>query len=270
MLKIFNETHRFFNAIKKYKIYQVEKMLNSNPKLIDAKITLKIYSHKFKDLNPIEYKNKVAFSNTMDSMEKLLIAYGCNTDYYILNFIEQFKPYVYEDSLAPRSSIGFNTERDKESWERRRKLQIDWIKWVLSKRRKETKTKELASLADRFREEQQHDIEYVIQEYLGISTEAITEDFHEIDEVERTLMEYWQNLAKGWWQGRVQETVICDYRNCEIEPDKGYLIGNKLACEECCKRLVSGAKNNLKHNPDYFGVGMLERAKKFYESKNQT
>ena len=80
------------------------------------------------------------------------------------------------------------------------------------------------------------------------------------------LPAYWQYLAREFWDGR-SRAAYCDVCNAEIPRGDGYLIGSSLNCESCCLRGLQGvsedARKNRSYDEDYFGSGMLQKARKF-------
>ena len=83
------------------------------------------------------------------------------------------------------------------------------------------------------------------------------------------IREYWRHLAQQWWKTGSRIEAICDRCNSPVPRDAGYLSGSSLYCEECCnKSLGSDALEHLRGNPDYFGSGVLRKARHFVAQKS--
>lgn len=92
----------------------------------------------------------------------------------------------------------------------------------------------------------------------GDASTAVTED--DLAAIRRL----WRRQAELWWAGSARFHVVCDYCNRQVASGEGYLIGSKLCCEPCCDgKLGDEARTFLTHNPDYFGHGVLEAARRF-------
>jgi len=79
---------------------------------------------------------------------------------------------------------------------------------------------------------------------------------------------YWRHLAQQWWKTESRTEGICDRCCSPISRDAGYLDGSYLLCEKCCnKSLGSDALEHLRQNPDYFGAGLLRKARHFVAKK---
>jgi len=82
------------------------------------------------------------------------------------------------------------------------------------------------------------------------------------------IRKYWRHLAQQWWKTESRTEAICDQCNSPVPRDAGYLSGSSLYCENCCdKRLGSDALEHLRGNPDYFGSGVLRKARHFVTNK---
>ena len=82
------------------------------------------------------------------------------------------------------------------------------------------------------------------------------------------IREYWRHLAQQWWKTESRTEGICDSCNALVPRDAGYLCGSWLLCEKCCNgRLGPSVLEQLRQNPDYFGAGLLRKARHFAASK---
>ncbi len=84
------------------------------------------------------------------------------------------------------------------------------------------------------------------------------------------IRNYWRHLGKEWWnsQDLSQQQAICDSCNEYISRDLGFLYGSYLLCEKCCDQRLD-ALDQLREDPNYFGAGVLEKARAFGFSPQQ-
>lgn len=77
---------------------------------------------------------------------------------------------------------------------------------------------------------------------------------------------YVRHLASEWWkdQDESREHAVCDACNGPVQRDSGYLMGTWLRCEQCGDRwFAPGNETTLRDNPDFYGRGVLEKARTF-------
>ncbi len=75
---------------------------------------------------------------------------------------------------------------------------------------------------------------------------------------------YWSSEARLWWARQSRDEAICDICNSPIQKNAGYLSGAKLICSRCSDRwLGEGALEKLILDPNYFGTGVLQKARDF-------
>jgi hypothetical protein len=77
------------------------------------------------------------------------------------------------------------------------------------------------------------------------------------------IRRYWQERALTWWRNQSRSQAICDFCSTTIARNQGYLFSDRLICEECVQKTLANALNDLKRNPDYYGTGLLRKARPF-------
>ena len=78
------------------------------------------------------------------------------------------------------------------------------------------------------------------------------------------IRRWWRHQAQSWWERSPRLEAVCDYCNRQVVRGDGYLMSSKLCCTPCCERMLTDeARIFLAHNPDYFGHGLLEAARRF-------
>lgn len=82
----------------------------------------------------------------------------------------------------------------------------------------------------------------------------------------QAIRDYWRHLAKSWWENETRSSAICDWCNAAVERDEGYLSGSSLVCTDCmAKDLLAGGLAKLQGDPEYFGAGLIRKARAFRE-----
>ncbi len=100
----------------------------------------------------------------------------------------------------------------------------------------------------------------------GAAFQKINEDRFERDR--EALRFYWREKAKTWWKKGLRKEVYCDGCNRELAADEGFLIGSYLLCGNCCeKRLVYDYMVQASIEPDFFGRGALDEARKLFAKR---
>ena len=83
------------------------------------------------------------------------------------------------------------------------------------------------------------------------------------------IRRWWRHQAELWWAESTPSEAVCDYCNRHVAQGDGYLMGSKLCCAPCCEsKLTDEARTFLAHNPDYFGHGLLDAARRFVADGN--
>lgn len=78
------------------------------------------------------------------------------------------------------------------------------------------------------------------------------------------IRRWWRHQAELWWAESTRSEAVCDYCNRYVAHGDGYLMGSKLCCAPCCEsKLTDEARTFLAYNPDYFGHGLLDAARRF-------
>lgn len=82
------------------------------------------------------------------------------------------------------------------------------------------------------------------------------------------VRKYCRHLAEEWWQENGGDGAICDGCNAPISKGGGTLIGSYLYCASCAnEKFGIGALRNLRSDPNFFGRGVLERAREFTQEQ---
>lgn len=76
---------------------------------------------------------------------------------------------------------------------------------------------------------------------------------------------YWLDRARRWWtQQPNRAQAICDTCNAPVLRGGGYLVSNSLLCDKCgAKTLRTGALEQLRRDPHYFGPAIVRKARPF-------
>jgi hypothetical protein len=78
------------------------------------------------------------------------------------------------------------------------------------------------------------------------------------------IRDYTHYLAVQWWQAQGVASAICDVCNGGVSRGEGHLVGSSLYCDDCgAEKLGDAALFHLQGNPDFFGRGLLEKAREF-------
>lgn len=84
------------------------------------------------------------------------------------------------------------------------------------------------------------------------------------------IKEYCRYRAQQWWKTNSEETAICDGCNSPIMNGGGFLIGSYLYCGNCANnQFGSDALSRLRSDPNFFGSGVLEQARKFVSNQKE-
>ena len=82
------------------------------------------------------------------------------------------------------------------------------------------------------------------------------------------IRQYWRHLAQQWWKTESRTEAICDRCTSPVARGDGYIDGSSLLCEKCCnKSLGTDALKQLRENPNYFGAGLVRKARHFVAVK---
>lgn len=85
-----------------------------------------------------------------------------------------------------------------------------------------------------------------------------------VDDV-KAVGTYCRHLAKSWWATERRETAICDACNRRVLRGEGFITDSDLHCEACFEpgSEPDAALDNLREDADYYGVGLLDKARHF-------
>ncbi len=74
-----------------------------------------------------------------------------------------------------------------------------------------------------------------------------------------------RHLAREWWKAEPRQVAICDACNSPVLRDEGFLMGSSLCCETCFgpNSTPDIALKNLLDDPDHYGEGLLDEARRF-------
>ena len=83
------------------------------------------------------------------------------------------------------------------------------------------------------------------------------------------IRKYQQTLAKDWWDNNPTVTQIaCFGFDCDgygkVERGMGYFVETNIECERCYNKRFSGALDTLKRDPNYYGTGLVRRARTMF------
>lgn len=81
----------------------------------------------------------------------------------------------------------------------------------------------------------------------------------------KTIRAYCRHLAREWWKAEPRQVAICDTCNSPVLRDEGFLRESYLWCEACFdpNSTPDAALDNLRDDPDYYGEGLLDEARRF-------
>lgn len=76
---------------------------------------------------------------------------------------------------------------------------------------------------------------------------------------------YGRHLAMEWWRNGARQVAACDLCNEPVLRNGGFVVDSDLYCESCFdpRSDPDEALKNLRVDPDYYGEGLLKKAKQF-------
>jgi hypothetical protein len=79
------------------------------------------------------------------------------------------------------------------------------------------------------------------------------------------IRDYSSQIAKDWWKLTGKQRAICDGCNRIVVRSDGFLVDSNLRCHSCFDPACAPEEclRNLQEDPDYYGEGLLDRAREF-------
>lgn len=93
------------------------------------------------------------------------------------------------------------------------------------------------------------------------SIERIERPVRHLDDLQ-AIRVYCHAEAVEWWKTNELESAICDKCNGPVRRNSGYLIGRSLYCGLCEDMFSEEYRNYLIRDPNFYGQGVLEKARK--------
>jgi hypothetical protein len=91
------------------------------------------------------------------------------------------------------------------------------------------------------------------------------QDITEEDVMKLKLL--WRSAADIWWEDPSHYVFQCERCGESVFKGDGYIRTNHFYCDKCCEDQTKDILPELQKEPNYFGVGMIRRARYQYDLK---